>query len=288
MADRQSTRLFSRGRGVLILGLSALLLAACAQQPDAEETIEQFTAVTEQPQIDDEFNVSANPNPIVDPVDCTHYLVITARGTGEPKRKGQLLSPVARAIADSRPGLVSVLDLEYPAADDVRVGSNAGARKLIDTLNVQTSVCATQQFILLGYSQGALVIGDALVSPEARLVGEHVGVVSAEAASRILAIVLYGNPRFVADEPYSVGTFTPSHDGILPRQAGSLAEFAERMRDYCVEGDFICQSTLEVDPEKHMDYYRNGMQNDGAAFVINRLEPISQASDLQAESPAND
>ncbi|RGE17943.1 cutinase family protein [Leucobacter sp. wl10] len=258
----------------LIPGL-ALSLVACAPSVDPSETRESLAEVTEDPappDAADELDADLNPEPVVDPLDCSPYLVITARGTGEPSR-GQLLSPVAKAVSDARPGEVQRLDLEYPADTDVKEGGTVGARTLIDTLNVQAQTCEEQRFILLGYSQGALVIGDALSSPDVRLVGQTVGEVSEEAVERVLAIVFYGNPRFVGSEPFDYGSYDPRLNGILPRPPGSLDAYADRVRDYCVAGDFVCQSSLDLDEEPHVEYYTNGMPQDGAAFVVTRMDP---------------
>ncbi|NLB46308.1 MAG: cutinase family protein [Microbacteriaceae bacterium] len=255
-----------------------LLLSSCVTEVDASETRAQFAAVTEAPgpaPAVDEYSVAAHPEPFVEPVDCLPHLVITNRGSGEPT-KGQLLSPVVRAISQSRPDQVFHIDNDYPADDDIQAGASAGVRLLIDTLNVQAENCPEQRFVVLGYSQGSLVAGDALAAPADRLGGAHAGELSPDAADRILSIVLYANPRFVGAEPFGVGTFDPELDGVLPRPLGSLSTFAERIRDYCEAGDFVCQSSTSLDPEQHLAYFSNGAQLDGAAFVITTLDPIDE------------
>lgn len=278
MTDR--TRLHRGTRAaILALSIGALamgpLLSGCAAEPDPEATRESLVEVTEEPSAPgaaEEYDVERRPEPVVEPIDCSPYLVVTVRGTGEPV-KGQLLSPVARTIAASRPDEMRRLDLDYPADGEVKEGATVGVRKLIDTLNVQTEACAEQRFVLLGYSQGALVIGDALAAPEARVVGETVGAVTPEAADRVLAVVLYGDPRFIGAEGFNAGDYDPEVNGLLPRAAGDLAAFGERIRDYCVARDFICQSSLDLDESGHVAYFDNGMQQDGAAFAITRLDP---------------
>lgn len=273
-------------RAALTVGslLAAGALIGCASPPDPETTRDSLTQVTEEPQLPEaaeEYDAERRPEPIVDPLDCSPYLVLTVKGTGEPE-KGQLLSPVARLIADSRPDETLVVDLDYPADTDVKEGGTVGVRTLIDTLNVQAEACPEQRTVLLGYSQGALVVGDALAEPEARLVGPTVGRVADEAAERILAIVLYGDPRFVGAEPYNAGSYDAETNGLLPRPAGSLEAFADRLRDYCVARDFVCQSSLDLDEEGHVAYFDNGMQEDGAAFVMLRLDPLLRRTPASA------
>lgn len=263
--------------------LCALLgITGCAQQPDPVETRESLEQAAqtdgsagdpepaEQP---GEYDIQAFPEPIVEALPCTPYLVVTARGTGEPTR-GQLLSPVARAIEEARPDAVATVDVDYPADTDVNDGGARGVRWLLDTLRVQSEACPLQHFVLLGYSQGALVVGDALAAPSQRVIGAEAGELDEGTAERVAAVVLYGNPRFEGEEPYNAGGFSPGLDGILPRPLGGLARFADRLRDYCEASDFICQASFNLDEQGHVAYYENGMQQDGAAFAITLLDPV--------------
>jgi len=270
-------------RGALVAALcaSAFLLSACATAPDAEKTRDSISQVTKQPEKSAEaeelqqYDASLHPDPIAEPRACTPYLTITARGTNE-RPGNQLLTPVARLIGESRPDEVDTIDLDYPADTDVRLGGTRAVRLLIDTLDVQAEACPGQRFILLGYSQGALAIGDALTAPGERLVGERSGELHTDTAQRILAVVLYGDPRFLGTEPYDAGDFDPKMHGVIPRPAGSLQSFDSRVRDYCVADDIVCQGGPELNEEGHVAYFSNGMQQDGAAFVIERLpEPFA-------------
>ncbi len=277
-SERTIRRATASVSGVFLALALALSLGSCSQIPEPEENIESLTAVTEAPAppaAAEEYDIELHPEPIVEELGCTPYLVITARGTGEP-HKGQLLSPVARAIKKALPDQVHVLDLDYPADTDVNEGGTYGVRLLLDTLNVQAEACPEQTFVLLGYSQGALIIGDALALPDGRLVGGTVGELSEEAAARIIAVVLYGNPRFAGEEKYDVGTFDELLGGILPRVPGSLEAFADRIQDFCVAGDFICQSSMDLDEKGHVAYFKNGMQQEGADFALARMAQASQ------------
>lgn len=278
---RSGSRLRVAGAAVI----TTLLLSGCAAEPDAEATRESLVDVTAEaiaPEADEKYDAQEHPAPVVEALECSPLLVVTVRGTGEPRKK-QLLGPVARGIAGARPERVERLDLEYPADTAVKEGATYGTRALVDTLNLQADSCPEQGFVLLGYSQGALIVGDALAAPNDRLVGKSVGEVDTDAASRVLAVVLYGDPRFVGSEPFAVGDFDPGVNGLLPRPAGSLSDYADRLRDYCVADDFICQSTLALEEAGHAAYYDNGMQHDGAAFVIGLLPPFER-SDAEADA----
>jgi hypothetical protein len=115
-------------------------------------------------------------------------------------------------------------------------------------------------------------VGDALVRPGERLAGRDAGELSAAASERISAVVLFGNPRFTAGEPFNAGTFEPGVDGVSPRKKGALADYASRMRDYCAAGDLACQNIEGASVEAHVAYFANRMPDEGAEFAVRRVE----------------
>lgn len=271
---------------VVAAGILAVTLSACAAPADPGVARDALQEVTETPTPESQAETQEAENEPVelDPVECLPYLVITARGTGEPHR-GQLLSPVARAIREARPDQVAQVDLDYPADTDVNGGATLGVRQLVATLNLQAKACPEQKFVLLGYSQGAMVIGDALSTPDARLVGVKGDELLPEAVAAVSAIVFYGDPRFVGAEDFNEGSYDETRDGLLPRPQDALAAFADRLRDYCVSNDFICQaSTTDLDEAGHVAYFDNGMQQDGAAFAITKLAPLTKSVQEKAKS----
>lgn len=309
-----TTPTFRRLAAVTALTVLGVGLVGCATSADPVVARESLEHVTEDPSVPDaaaEYSVETHPDPIVEPLDdCAPVLVITARGTGEPS-KGQLVAGLARGLVKAEPDKTERLDLDYPADTEVKEGGTQGVRTLIDTLNVQAENCADQEFVLLGYSQGALVIGDALSSPDVRLIGETVGEVSPAAAERIEAIAFYGDPRFVGTEPFNEGDFDADFGGLLPRPAGALEAYADRIVDFCVANDFVCQSGLvlreglnedgSLDEKGHVAYFKNGMRTKGLEFILDKLgwekaEPTptptedaaNPASGADKESGAND
>ena len=254
-----------------VFGCALMLAAGCSSPPDAETTRDSLTDVTEspEPEFDSEARKFAEELE-VDVLECSRVLVITARGTGEPI-VGQLLSPVARAIEDARPDETEVHHLDYPASTEVKDDASVGVITLAKTLNQQAAACPFQRFVLLGYSQGALVIGDALVDPEMRIVGTYAERLSEAARERVAAVVFYGDPRFVGTEPFNRGYFNPDIDGILARSEGALDPYADRLADFCVRADFVCQASMSLNEQGHVEYFDNGMQEEGAEFVLARL-----------------
>lgn len=269
----------------------ATLLVGCTTGAPPEETAENLTEVAEDPsppEAAEELATENEPEPIVDPLECTNHLTVLARGTGEPPRR-QLLSPVARAIAEGAPDDTETVNLDYPADGDIKEGATLGIRTLVDMLNQQAELCPEQQFVIMGYSQGALVIGEALIDPGLRLLGETVGTLSRAASEHIAAVVLYADPRFSASDPFSTDIVQLVNNGLLERPDGALEEFADRTISFCVPDDFICQASTSItlNEEGHVAYFSNGMQERGAIFALSQLglptEPENPATDPEED-----
>lgn len=95
--------------------------------------------------------------------------------------------------------------------------------------------------VLLGWSQGAQVVGDTLDEPAHRLAAGDLPALSAAAGARIAAVVLYGNPRFTAGRSFNTGNFDPDFEGTNPRSADAFAGYTDRLRDFCARNDLACQ-----------------------------------------------
>ncbi|MBE1537018.1 cutinase family protein [Actinomadura algeriensis] len=202
--------------------------------------------------------------------ECKPVSIISSRGTFEPQDGSWLQKPIGDKIAAALPGQTKYTELEYPALPNFDTSPEAGVTALVKLLNTEAAACPDQRYVLIGYSQGAQVTGDSLVPPADRLVGKNAGEVSAAAAAKISAIVLYGNPRFVAGEPYNAGTPEPGKSGDKPRTPGELAAYATRIKDYCSQGDFVCQKGGGV--LAHLTYFFNGMNDQGAQFAVEQLK----------------
>ncbi|GAB3280193.1 cutinase family protein [Kineosporia babensis] len=210
---------------------------------------------------------------------CTEVLVVTVRGTGEPLDETNLLSPVAAQISQEH--AVRHYDVPYPAnaqslsttPGDAYFGESAdeGVRLVVQELNAAARACPDQRSVVMGFSQGALVVGDALISPSERDAGQEAGELTPKAKDDVVASVLYGDPRFVGSEPFNAGTYDSSLNGMMTnqRRAGALDEFADRLRSYCVANDFVCQAGGQFDP--HVSYFNNGMRQQGAEFALGKF-----------------
>ncbi|RAY12816.1 cutinase [Actinomadura craniellae] len=201
--------------------------------------------------------------------ECKPVSIISARGTFEPQSGSWLQKPVGDQIAAALPGQTKYTELPYPAAPNFDTSPAAGVTALVSLLNSEAVACPDQRYILIGYSQGAQVTGDSLVPPAKRLAGQGAGEVSAAASARIAAVVFYGNPRFVAGEPFNAGNPEPGKSGDKPRGKGDLDAYASRIRDFCAAGDFVCQQGGGV--LAHLLYFFNGTVAEGARFAVQKI-----------------
>lgn len=205
--------------------------------------------------------------PATPPDGCAEVRVVTVRGTLEPQLGSLLLTPLGWRIAQESGRATAVTELEYPASRDPD-SAVRGTANLTALLNATAAACPDQQLVLLGYSQGASVIGATLQARTA---------LTAQAAERIDAIALFGSPLFNGAEPYNRGSYDPALSGLRPLHTGALAQFADRLRDYCHAGDRVCQGG---DPAAgfgnaltygHVAYFVNDNRDQAAVFVGEQL-----------------
>jgi cutinase len=172
---------------------------------------------------------------------CAAVTVIAARGTGEPAGTGFLLGRVARQIDANVRVRLTIVGLNYPASANFATSSRQGVTELRRLIAVERAGAC---LVLLGYSQGAIVVGDTLA-----------GLGSADAA-KVRAVAMFGDPRFNSAEPYNVGSFAPNSRGVNRRPTGQLGAFNSRIQNYCNGGDTVCQGAGARGTGSHLDYNR--------------------------------
>jgi hypothetical protein len=201
---------------------------------------------------------------------CTPVEVIIARETGSGQGSSWLLSGVARSVSTRLGGQTSTYHVNYPASWDFLGSVPKGVTDLVRHMNDQAARCPDQKFVLLGYSQGAMVIGDALAAPADRTFGPG-DVLSGDAASSVAAVVWFGDPRFRSGESYNAGNPSSGANGVYPRRQGALSAFSDRIRDYCASGDPVCQSG-SVNYVAHAGYVWNfTAQSEAVSFVDSKV-----------------
>ena len=200
---------------------------------------------------------------------CTTVHVIAARASTEAPGDGVIGSLVTLIQGDVS-ATVSQEAVVYPAtlqnyASSVAKGDSAIASEL--ATDVQN--CPAEEFVLVGYSQGAQVVGDALGGGGGGNLGTPATPgVSPAIAAKIIAVIQMGDPRRIPGLSFDVGN-DPGATGLFPRPASeSLAAFASEIQSYCDTGDPFCAGGANL--FAHLDYTQK-YNAAASAFVTARL-----------------
>ncbi|KAF3227121.1 hypothetical protein TWF106_010609 [Orbilia oligospora] len=188
----------------------------------------------------------AIPPPPIDPCApyCADVYMISCRATLEVQGEGQI-GQIAEYVQLATSQTVERVALEYPAILEGYAESAAtGAEALKQLISKQAKECPNQKIVLMGYSQGAQVVGDAISGGGYGQMGELIPGMSAELIDRITAVVLMGDPRHMACEEYHHGTARKEDgDGVFPRspeQMAILNSYKNKISSYCNRKDALC------------------------------------------------
>jgi cutinase len=136
-------------------------------------------------------------------------------------------------LAATVPMSVGAYAVRYPA-DLLDPGSvSRGTNDLVDHLLDRSAHCPAQRYVVVGYSQGAVVVHGAL-GTGVMVAMPGIRQLPPMSAPRIAAVLLFGDP--------------------LRLNAWSVADmYAGRTRSYCAPGDPICQLGA-TNPDAHVGY----------------------------------
>lgn len=166
---------------------------------------------------------------------CSPVEVIVARGTFEPAGTSPLGSgPFANQLALRTGG--TVWDVPYRADIDYLVAPGQGANRVVAHLREQAAKCPNQQYVLTGYSKGAMV--QVLAMPQ----------IPAAIEPRVKAVVLFGNPFHDPGSPANapgLGNNAPLAPGLIPG-INIPPKWRAKTRDYCNSGDPICGNGINI------------------------------------------
>ncbi len=103
-----------------------------------------------------------------------------------------------------------------------------GVATLTAELHAAGDACPAEQFILAGYSQGADVITQTMLT------------LNAELTARVRADILFGEPEFNPKNT-AENVYDATHHGIIGARPVDSANLQERTRSFCLPQDLICQ-----------------------------------------------
>ncbi|MBO0852471.1 MAG: cutinase family protein [Nocardia sp.] len=208
---------------------------------------------------------------------CSAVYMIVARGTTEPPGEGATASLVRRIKRATRQPIEDVA-VDYPAVAQApgdthssvgayAASSSRGAAAVRNMLTAEAGRCPHQKIVMLGYSQGAQVIGDAVAGGGGGVLGPQTAPVPAAVTEHVVAMIQMGDPRHMVGQPFDVGS--SRRDGMFPRTANQqLTPFSSRIRSYCDTGDTFCDRG-RVFPV-HLTYLIH-YSDDATRFVVGAI-----------------
>jgi hypothetical protein len=182
--------------------------------------------------------------------DCPARWIIGARGSGESggstelERMGSTVAAyVEEVVADLPVEGTELLSLPYPAVPvgpDYFSSVDDGWIGLQAILRGRVSECPEIRIAVVGYSQGAHVVNQAL---------HHLERVDPGVLANIRAALLIADPRADASTPYHLPITLEGDPAPAPQNGGILtsqrlpAALDSRAVSFCISGDLVCDAS---------------------------------------------
>ena len=155
-----------------------------------------------------------------------------------------------------------VYSVKYEAGIDQN--TTRGVEDLNDYINEQSTKCPNQTFILMGYSQGATVVIESINGNDFD-----------KYLDDVKKVILFGNPYRNIGQNSNVNNDTK---GILTLIDGEKNinhkwDDSNKVKDYCVENDCICNIACQGNRGGHLTYKNN---DEIRSLVINEIVNVMQ------------
>lgn len=139
---------------------------------------------------------------------CANLHIIVVRASGEVPSQG-IIGTLATEITTANPGS-SVEWIPYPATiTNYNTSSYNGTISTTQHLMNYTDTCKNAKVVLLGYSQGAQVVGDVMCGGGGAFgLGPSTPPIASNYSDRVIAMIQMGDPRHMANHSFDVGTST--------------------------------------------------------------------------------
>ncbi|BCY08492.1 cutinase [Actinoplanes sp. L3-i22] len=198
---------------------------------------------------------------------CPDAHIVVTRASTEAPGTG-IIGSLATAVTRASDQTITVEATDYPAALNPYPPSvAAGTQALTAQLTNEATNCPATKIVVMGYSQGAHVIGDVLAGT-GRVAGfTPSAAIGTGVSDKVVAVILMGDPRYVPGKSFNAGTSRTK--GLFARgNDAALDAFADRTQSYCDTGDTFCASGASV--AVHLSYTRkyNKVAED---FVLSRI-----------------
>lgn len=139
------------------------------------------------------------------------------RASDEVPSQG-VIGTLATLITTANPGS-SVEWIPYPATlENYATSSYNGTITTTQRLVNYTETCKNAHVVLLGYSQGAQVVGDVMCGGGGAFgLGPSTPPVATNYSDRVVAMIQMGDPRYMVNHTFDVGTATMDGVSLLLR-----------------------------------------------------------------------
>jgi hypothetical protein len=209
---------------------------------------------------------------------CAAVDEIVARGSTEAEGTGRI-GAVAEEVQKAVKATVAIRAVKYPAQLFPYESSvQAGDKAVKAELEEEVKNCPSQKILLLGYSQGAEIVGDALGGGGGNtqsFFGQKDGPenppAAASATGKVVGVIQYGDPRRIPGFSFDVGS-DPGAEGIFPRLKNQLlTAFASDIQSYCDTGDPFCAKGNNQ--SAHTGYFSK-YNTTASQFLVGRLKAV--------------
>ncbi|KAF2435313.1 alpha/beta-hydrolase [Tothia fuscella] len=182
---------------------------------------------------------------------CANVHITVVRASTEQPGQG-VIGTLATMISGAIPGS-TVEAIDYPALlNPCGLSSSNGTTTTTGQLQKYVDSCNKASVVLLGYSQGAHVVGDVMCGGgQATSLGPSTPPIAKKYQDKVVAMIQMGDPRHVAQASFDVGS--SQGNGIFPRPANiSCNAIAAKIRSYCDSGDSFYD--IGDDVQVHLSY----------------------------------
>lgn len=163
-------------------------------------------------------------------------------GANEIEKMRATVSAYVREAAAALPADTEYLSLPYAAAPvgpDYLTSQQAGAELLRTVIRARVSACPNIRIGVVGYSQGAHVVNDAL---------NYLGRNAPSALERVRGVLQIADPRADPSKSYQLGITLNGSPAPVKQSGGVLvpqalpAAVAGRATSVCISGDIVCDA----------------------------------------------
>ncbi|KAI3006717.1 CAZyme family CE5 [Aspergillus niger] len=213
---------------------------------------------------------------LLNSTDCADIHFMLARGTTEDY-PGTTYT-MAELVAENTTLSTNYENILYPAVSETESDSYFIGRAAVGSqVNRYAADCPNSRIVLISYSQGAMIVGDALAGGggDSTLGNATQPLVSEDVSKHIAANFYYGNPRHAPYQPYNMGNNTWNVTGKYPRLDYQIRYLHDRYRhvtaDWCNDGDGVCSPSEGADALSLHMAYANDYDPIAAAWILEKL-----------------